>query len=202
MVKRRFFLTSGHAGARNNLRKLFTGTPAAARVLSAKVELACPSPTLFHPAVFKTAPFLKFWLPVLAWMAVIFFASGDQMSSQHTSRFLGPLIHRLFPALSDTAIAEIVFTLRKTAHVTEYAVLALLLWRACRKPVPRDARPWKWSLARLALLASALYAATDELHQCFVPNREARISDVALDTAGAACALLLLWLIGRWRRYW
>jgi VanZ family protein len=135
-------------------------------------------------------------------MAVIFCASSAPFSSTSTSRFLGPLIHWLFPGLSADAIAEAVYYLRKTGHVTEYGVLALLLWRARLRPAPGAVPVWSWLEARRVVLLAALYAATDELHQLYVPNREARIHDVVLDTAGAAGALFLLWVIGRWRRYW
>jgi VanZ family protein len=144
----------------------------------------------------------KFWLPVFIWMAVIFSASSDSFSSQHTSRILGPLLHWLFPKMSEASIAEAVFEIRKTAHAAEYALLALLIWRALRKPFKGDMRPWSWAQARLVLLLSACYAASDEFHQLFVPTREARVHDVAIDTTGAAAALLLLWWLGRWRKMW
>src|ERR1039458_4955854 len=83
---------------------------------------------------------------------------------------------------------------RKTCHLTEYAVLAWLFWRAIRKPVKHDPRPWHWTEAGLALAIVFLYAAGDELHQAFVPSRTAQISDVLIDTCGGAVALLLLWL--------
>lgn len=150
----------------------------------------------------RAARFLKYWLPVVLWAGIIFTASGNFGSGEHTSRLLAPLIHWLFPKFSAVAIADMIFTLRKTAHVTEYALLALLFWRACRQPVRHDPRPWNWPQARLALGLTALYAATDEFHQLFVPGREARVHDVALDTCGAAAALLLLWALGRWRKNW
>jgi VanZ family protein len=146
--------------------------------------------------------FLKYWLPVLAWMTLIFLGSGDVLSSANTSRFLGPLLHWLFPGWSASTLADAIHILRKTGHVTEYGVLALLLWRALRRPVAGDPRPWSWGLARLTLLLAMCYAATDEFHQAFVPTREARVRDVMLDTCGAAAALLLLWLLGRWRKLW
>ncbi len=90
--------------------------------------------------------------------------------------------------------------LRKCAHLTVYAVLALLLWRAVRQPVKNSPRPWVWPEAGLALALVFLYAVTDEFHQIFVPTRTAMVSDVFIDTAGGAAALLLLWAFGRWRR--
>ena len=150
----------------------------------------------------KAVSFGKYWLPVIIWMALIFLASSDALSSEHTSRILGPLLHWLFPNLSTDAVAEIVFEIRKLAHVMEYSLLALLLWRAFRQPVRRDPRPWNWTDFRLALLCSTCYAGTDEFHQLFVPSREGCVRDVAIDTAGAAAALVLLWAMGRWRKHW
>jgi len=96
----------------------------------------------------------------------------------------------------------IVLLARKCAHLTEYAVFALLLWRALRKPVKNDPRPWLWREARLALLMVALYAASDEFHQCFVPTRTGLVSDVLVDTAGGAAGLLALWAFGRRQKRW
>jgi VanZ family protein len=91
---------------------------------------------------------------------------------------------------------------RKCAHLTEYAVLALLLWRAMRKPVRNDPRPWNWREARFVLLLVMCYAATDEFHQIFVPARTSLVSDVFIDTAGGAAGLAALWILGRWRKHW
>jgi len=150
----------------------------------------------------KFRAFIKYWLPVLAWMVIIFSASSDTMSFQHSSRILAPMIHWLFPQLSDETISTVVFFIRKCAHLTEYAVLALLFWRALRKPVRRDPRPWRWADVRLPLLFVAIYAASDEFHQHFVPHREGKVGDVIIDTAGGVAGLLLLWAIGRLSRHW
>ena len=69
-------------------------------------------------------------------MALIFSASGDRASFSHSSRIIGPIVRWLFPQLSDEAVHAIVVLVRKCAHLAEYAVLALLLWRALRKPTP------------------------------------------------------------------
>ena len=44
----------------------------------------------------------------------------------------------------------------------------------------------------LAILASALYACTDEFHQLFVPGRTGQIFDVFVDTLGATFGCLLV----------
>ena len=133
-------------------------------------------------------------------MGIIFSASGDQRSFQHSSRIIGPLVRWLLPHLSEESVESIVFAVRKCAHLTEYAILGLLLWRALRKPIRNDLRPWAWQIAARVTLLVLLYAATDEFHQAFVPSRQASVLDVLLDTTGAICALLLLWAIRRWRK--
>jgi VanZ family protein len=92
----------------------------------------------------KLRVFLKYWLPVLIWMALIFSASSDTRSFTRSSRILAPLLHWLFPQMPADTVNLIVLIARKGAHVTEYAVLALLLWRAMRQPVKNDSRPPAW----------------------------------------------------------
>jgi VanZ family protein len=135
-------------------------------------------------------------------MLVIFSGSTDLLSTQRTSRFIGPVLRWFKPDVSDAAIRSVQFTVRRAGHLSEYAVLALLLWRAKRQPKPNDPRPWHWREAGFALLVATLYAATDEFHQSFVPSREARAGDVALDALGAALGLLFLWRWGGWRKRW
>jgi len=138
-----------------------------------------------------------YWVPVLAWMCLIFSASSDQKSFQHSSRLIAPVIRWLFPHMTEAKVAELVFGLRKLAHFTEYAILAMLLWRALRKTSNKAARPWVWREAIWAFALAALYAASDEFHQLFVPTRQASVWDVLIDTIGAACGLLFLFLIAR-----
>ena len=73
---------------------------------------------------------------------------------------------------------------RKLIHIAEYGLLALLWWRALRTRV--SAR----SAVVAAFLIASAYAATDEYHQSFVATRNGSVLDWALDTAGAALAML------------
>jgi len=94
----------------------------------------------------------------------------------------------------------IILGVRKCAHVTEYAILALLCWVALlRRAAPGK---WDWARARNALLIVATYASTDEFHQLFVPSRQASVIDVLIDTCGGAFGLLFVWIVGRWRKLW
>lgn len=149
----------------------------------------------------KFRAFLKYWLPALVWMAVIFSASSDTKSFARSSRILAPLLHWLFPQMPEDTVHLIVLFARKGAHLAEYAVLALLFWRALRRPVKNDPRPWNRREAARALALVCLYAASDEFHQIFVPARTAHVTDVLIDTAGGAAGLFALWLWHRWRKH-
>jgi VanZ family protein len=148
----------------------------------------------------KHRPFLKYWLPVLAWMGLIFSSSSDSHSYEHSSRIIEPLLHWLFPQMSQAHVELIHHLFRKSCHLGEYAVFALLLWRAIHRPDKKNPRPWIWPEAGLALSIVFLYAATDEFHQIFVPTRTPLISDVLIDTTGGAVGLLVLWNFFNWRK--
>ena len=141
------------------------------------------------------------WLPALLWLALVLGASSDSFSATQTSRFFEPLLRWLFPHLSPWRVMQIHAFIRKGAHLTEYAILAILVWRALRNSFwlgdPRidgaQKRPWQWRPAFGALAATAFCAVADEFHQSFVPSRTSSARDVALDICGASLALLLLW---------
>jgi VanZ family protein len=142
--------------------------------------------------------FLKFWLPVLVWMSVIFTASADSRSYQHSSLLVEPLLRWLFPHMPESEIAEIHHLFRKCCHLTEYAILALLVFRALRHS-HTALSPWSWPRIGGTLLIVFLYASTDEFHQSFVPTRTPLFSDVCIDTFGGALGLLVAWAYHRWR---
>ena len=136
----------------------------------------------------------------MVWMLVIFSASSDRASFQHSSRLIDPLVRWLFPNISEHSLHLVVLGVRKCAHLTEYAILGVLCWMV---PGPaRQEKIWSWRRARNALLSVLIYAATDEFHQKFVPSREASVLDVLIDTAGGALGLLFVWIVGRWRKLW
>ena len=78
--------------------------------------------------------------------------------------------------------------LRKLAHVTIFAVLALTLLRATR-----------WRRPVLASVIALAYAASDEIHQSFVDGRHGTPVDVAIDAIGIGLAALA-WMLAARRR--
>ena len=127
------------------------------------------------------------WLCVAGWMTVIFLlsAQNDNQSGDTSGmivRWFLSLIYpdfESFPPERHLALLEVWHTLiRKCAHFTEYAVLAMLVSNALRL-----AGKFRW---KLPVIISAAYAVTDEIHQYFVPGRACRLLDVIIDTSGAA----------------
>jgi VanZ family protein len=167
-----------------------------------KISIARDFEFRFSFGVRNIRSFIWLWLPVIIWMSVIFTASTERGSMSQSSRILGPLLHWLLPNLSEDEKFRIIFGLRKMAHLTEYAILALLLWRARRGDKRAPGHPWTWTTATEALWIASFYASTDEFHQTFVPSREGCIRDVCIDTAGAAAGLAALWLLGRLFKRW
>jgi VanZ family protein len=104
---------------------------------------------------------LSLWLPVILWAAVIFAFSS-------------------IPSLG-TGLGTWDLVLRKAAHMTEFAILAVLLARAIGNQAA-------------AFVAAVAYAVTDELHQTFVAGRAGKPLDVLIDAVGALLGLLV------WRR--
>ena len=119
-----------------------------------------------RPATGGTAPWARLlatWLPLAAWLALIFWFSHQQQLPRAPEPLLDLLV-------------------KKGLHAAAYGVLALLWLRALRAagaPAP----------AALAFALSVLSAAGDEWHQSFVPGRSGRLVDVFIDAAGAAAAL-------------
>ncbi|MCX6966663.1 MAG: VanZ family protein [Verrucomicrobia bacterium] len=137
---------------------------------------------------------LKRWGPVVFWMFVIFSASADSGSVVHSSRILEPLLRFFFPNITFAQLEMVKLLARKAAHVSEFALLALLFLRALSYE-RGDARKW---ISSAWVLATA-YAASDELHQLFVPGRDGKILDVVLDSMGAAFGLWVCSLVLRFR---
>lgn len=132
---------------------------------------------------------ISHYLPLLAWLALISYASSGSFSANNTSRIIGPLVLWLFPDSSAETLATVHFITRKIAHFTEYAILGFLAARAFstsrRLEVKRH-----WFLISLTIIV--VYALLDEYHQSFVPSRTPSIYDSLIDMTGGLTALLIM----------
>jgi VanZ family protein len=147
---------------------------------------------------------LAAYLPVVLWMSIIFMGSTDLGSSKRTSRIIGPILRYFKPDVTDETIRAVQMVIRKGGHVTVYAVLAALAWRARRvaRGVKVGEGGWSWPEMWGIAAFCAAYAMTDELHQTYVSSRQGSPWDVTIDTVGAILALLVIWGIGRWKKRW
>jgi VanZ family protein len=131
----------------------------------------------------------RYWLPPLLWTCVILLASTDVLSAAHSGPWLQTIVTAILGhALPPQQFNVLHFAVRKGGHLTEYAILGALLFRALRA----DGQQWsmRWSAAAVAIAAAV--ASVDELHQTFVPSRTGAFFDVLLDTAGATLAQILI----------
>ncbi len=119
---------------------------------------------------------LWYYLPPIVWALAIFV--GSSIPSKD------------FPDLK-------IFSYDKLLHFGVFFVLAFLTYRALAHQ-----RRYPLLAGRALLLtfiATVAYGATDELHQFLVPGRTPDFFDLAADSIGATCALLIL-LFWRKRR--
>ena len=128
---------------------------------------------------------VKRWLPVILWSSFIFLMSTGTFSAKHTFSTVRMVLGFLCPNLASHQVILVHAAIRKGAHVSEYFVLGLLLFRAFSVSA---AGVWKWQWALLAVMGVLVWALGDEFHQSFVPTRTASMVDVGIDTAGGILA--------------
>lgn len=142
---------------------------------------------------------------VIIWMAVIFFFSSQpgaestktsDTASYQIIEWQNYLFHQKKSEAELRAQIETMgLVVRKIAHMSEYALLTLLLafYLSCYSFSRRD-----WLL--LAWGITVLYAVSDEIHQLFVPGRAGKITDVCIDSVGAGIGVLLICLLLKKRK--
>jgi len=146
---------------------------------------------------FSLSPLLKYWLPLVIWMALIFVASTEHGSPAHTWLLLEPFFRWFLPTASAVTADRVHLLIRKAAHLAEYATLGVVLFRALGSTYRGLLRDERWKIAALALGIAALYAVSDEFHQSFVPSRHPSASDVLIDTCGAFLGIAIIFAIRR-----
>ncbi len=112
---------------------------------------------------------LRYQAPALLWACIIFISSS-------------------IPGTSP--IFKVLFGHDKIVHTIVYCGLAYLTFRALyhQSRLPSVSR----HAVLLSMAFTLFYAATDELHQLFVPRRSADLRDFLADAAGALLSLVLL----------
>lgn len=123
---------------------------------------------------------------MIIWMIFIFIMSntnGNDSSSQ--SNFFANIILQFINIDKET----LTFLIRKVAHMSEYAILALFTYYALIKITFN-----KRIIFQITFLISFLYACSDEFHQLFISGRSGQFTDIIIDSTGCLIMLLFLYL--------
>lgn len=118
-----------------------------------------------------TGGFARYWLPVIAYVAMIF-----SLSSIH-----GSSVPNFFPGVD------------KLEHLLEYSLFGLLAGRAIRFTLGPTKRRLAAALGTMAL--GAMVGALDELYQRGVPGRSSDVRDWITDVGAVAISVLVTQLI-------
>lgn len=127
---------------------------------------------------------LRRWLPVVLWAGLVLYASTSVASGDRTASIFRPILAWFFPHMNMASVPEINFFARKAAHVIQFAIYAMLLWRGLWLNPPLIVRTR--SVVACILGTAALLALASEGIQLFSPMRSSLFSDVWLDVLGAA----------------
>ncbi len=110
-------------------------------------------------------------------------AKNAEVSSDMSGRVIDFLFNNWGIELSQ-------FEVRKTAHFCIYAVLSGLLYAVISCFIKSGK-----AAVTASLILAGLYAATDELHQYFVPGRSCELRDWCIDLCGAVLGITIAWMI-------
>lgn len=114
---------------------------------------------------------------------------SNELSTGFT-RVLIEILGKILPVEIETStiiksVGQLNHYIRKFAHFSVYLVLGILVWRALTNS------KYKNKKFITALIICVIYAATDELHQLFVPGRGGQLKDVFIDSLGALVGITL-----------
>lgn len=145
--------------------------------------------------------------------------STTALSGAHTGRWILAVARLLSIHVSANQLEIANFALRKLGHVTGYAMLSFLAFRAMRgtflflkfgfagwrsshayEPLRRMGQRalWQWPWAVVGFAVAAITAIADELHQMYLPGRTGTPRDMLIDITAALAAQILTYLTARW----
>ena len=130
---------------------------------------------------------LRYWWPAILWAVVISIFSTGLFKSDNTGSVIIPILRFLLPHSAPDTLQFLHHIIRKSAHLTEYFILSMLILRGIR--AGEKGLYLRWVL--VTILIVACYAALDEYHQSFVPGRTAAVGDVLIDTTGGIAAQIV-----------
>lgn len=139
------------------------------------------------------------FIPVIVMMVMIFlFSAKPAVESNETSTPIAKALVNIWDSFFGFKneiqrldwLNYANFIVRKTAHVTEYLLLAICMsWPLWMRMFRRR------KLVGTAILCSVLYAITDEFHQLFIEGRSGSLKDVGIDSIGCIIGSLLFLVV-------
>src|SRR5437667_5435571 len=132
---------------------------------------------------------LRYWFPAIFVAILISVFSTQSFTAERTGRVILPVLHWLFPWATSRMLHLMHLGIRKTAHVTEFGIFSIMVFRGVRA----GRSGWKFNWALTTLVIAVLYAALDEWHQSFVLLRHATPRDAAIDAFGALLGQWFVW---------
>ena len=150
-----------------------------------------------------------YWLPAVCWMILIFTLSSQSYAKQDIRPFLKENIPQtlVIEHLGDVKVrysgkeisietkgvpAFLEFFIRKGAHIFVFMVLSIVIQWAVQKT-------WNGRKGRYVIpfVLALLFAASDEFHQIFTPNRTPKLEDIGIDMVGIWIGLLIMFAINQ-----
>jgi VanZ family protein len=126
----------------------------------------------------------------VAWAVLVFYLSTERFGSDFSRAVVAQALMLLHISVAPRTFHILDTLLRKSAHITEYGILAFLVYGSFG-----EQQPFRWRLrqAMWCIGIVGLYSLTDELHQRYVPGRNASLVDCGIDVAGAAIAVFMIY---------
>ncbi len=125
------------------------------------------------------------WLFLLFYLSLIFYMSHQEGSASSKN---SDFFYQIFPIL-ETKKEIVTFLIRKSAHILEYVILGLCIWKVVEEYVFDRKK-----LVIFSFLFCFFCASVDEIHQLFIVGRSGKITDVLIDSIGYSISLFFLYL--------
>lgn len=123
---------------------------------------------------------------IIVWMIVVFmFSNQGGSGSSGMSLKISKLLFN-----NDAVAEKMEGFIRKAAHITEYAIGAMLFFGYCLT-YPKMQLKKKMIFSEMCII---LYAITDEIHQLFIPGRNGNVVDILIDSCGGLIGIGVIWL--------
>jgi len=132
---------------------------------------------------------VAFRLTTMAWAVLVFYLSTERFGPDFSQGLVAQALTLLHISVSPRTFHILDVLVRKTAHITEYGILASLVYGSFA-----EQQPFRWRLRQAIWCIGivGLYSLTDEFHQRYVPGRHASLVDCAIDIAGATIAIIMI----------